>query len=158
MMKTLEIDEGSLLKHHRPSKLHNPQSVGFWIHFNSVRIRRRLVRGTLPIPPQRKEKKGERKHDKTSKRPKRRGPEQAGGCFPLMFALSLTARGTNVSVCSWGCSATFGRCFLKRTTGVNEVQRPLCKSRLRTRHRRYGDASVLVYGRARASASLCCGD
>lgn len=165
-MKTLKIDEGSVPKHCQPSTLHNPHWVGFWIDLNLVRIKRRLVHVTIliPPPPQRKEKK-RKNDDKTSQRlTGTRGEAQNKQpvVFPLMFAPSLTARGTNVSVCSWGCSATFGHCFLKRTRGVNEVQQPLCKSRLLTRHRRHDDASALVcvfvYVRARASASLCCGD
>lgn len=166
-MKTFKIDEGSVPKHCRPSTLRNPRWVGVWIDFNWVRIRRRLVHVTIliPSPPPNEKRRQEKNNDKTSQRlTGRRGEAQNKQpvVFPLVFAPSLTARGTNVSVCSWGCSATFGHCFLKRTRGVNEVQQPLCKSRLLTRRRRYDDASVpvcvFVYVRARASASLCGGD
>lgn len=73
-------------------------------------------------------------------------PKTSSRLFSRGCLLRPDSSGTNVSVCSWGCSATFGHCCLNRTRGVNEVQQPLCKTRLFTRHRRYGEECVCVRG------------
>lgn len=91
---------------------------------------------------------------------RRRNQEQAASWFLTDVCSVPDSLGTNVSVCSWGCSTTFGHCFLKRTRGVNEVQLLLCKSRLFTRHCRYNDTCTPMCACVRActSPSLCCGD
>lgn len=93
------------------------------------------------------------KHQKKNPGSSRRGKEQAASCFLTDVCFVPDSPGTNVSVCSWGRSATFGHCFLKRTRGVNEVQQPLCKNRLCTRHCRYYDACTPMCVCVRACTS-----